>query len=92
MSIQQASPVQLQDVNEKAFAVVLHYIYTNKLPPFCPSQLLPTVWRSKYRQDIYTHFISIFRTNIISVYTDRTELYIYVHISVLFLELIHISV
>ena len=76
MSIQQAPPVQLQDVDEKAFAVVLHYIYTNKLPPFCPSQILPTVWRSKYRQDIYIHFISIYRTNVISVYTDKTELYI----------------
>lgn len=42
-------PVQLKDVDDKAFAVILHFIYTNKLPPFCQSEILPTVWRTADR-------------------------------------------
>ncbi|XP_063445989.1 TD and POZ domain-containing protein 1-like isoform X1 [Mytilus trossulus] len=42
-------PVELKDVDDRAFSIILHYIYTNKLPQNCQSQILPKVWRTADR-------------------------------------------
>ncbi|CAC5402422.1 unnamed protein product [Mytilus coruscus] len=42
-------PIELKDVDERAFSIILHYIYTNKLPQNCQSQVLPKVWRTADR-------------------------------------------
>ncbi|XP_071129105.1 TD and POZ domain-containing protein 1-like [Mytilus edulis] len=42
-------PIELKDVDDRAFSIILHYIYTNKLPQNCQSQILPKVWRTADR-------------------------------------------
>ncbi|XP_052071152.1 uncharacterized protein LOC127709590 [Mytilus californianus] len=42
---QAQSPIKLKDVEPGVFAVVLHYVYTNRIRPFCSPHVLPHVWR-----------------------------------------------
>ncbi|CAC5388660.1 unnamed protein product [Mytilus coruscus] len=41
------SPIILKSRESGVFAVVLHYVYTNRLPPFCSTHVLQSVCRSK---------------------------------------------
>lgn len=74
----ETTPIKLQNVDEKAFAVIMHYIYTNKLPPLCQSTVLTKVWRTADRFSlnglkslaIFELSSGLTKDNVVDIYVD----------------------